>query len=79
MSTPADAVIPASFTDALSRMQQLEAMVGQLSNPSVLTSAASGAGGGRAVVGHRRSSRRWPPPGRSPDRPGRRTRARTPA
>ena len=32
MSTPADAVIPASFTDALSRMQQLEAMVGQLSN-----------------------------------------------
>ena len=33
MSTPADAVIPASFTDALSRMQQLEAMVGQLATP----------------------------------------------
>ncbi len=43
MSTPADAVIPSSFTDALSRMQQLEAMVSQLSNPSVLTPAASGA------------------------------------
>jgi hypothetical protein len=43
MSTPADAVIPASFTDALSRMQQLESMVSQLSNPSVLTPAASGA------------------------------------
>jgi hypothetical protein len=43
MSTSADAVIPSSFTDALSRMQQLEAMVSQLSNPSVLTPAASGA------------------------------------
>jgi hypothetical protein len=43
MSTPADAVIPASFTDALSRMQQLESMVSQLSNPSALTPAASGA------------------------------------
>jgi CHAP domain len=43
MSTPADAVIPASFTDALSRMQQLESMVSQLSNPAALTSAASGA------------------------------------
>jgi hypothetical protein len=43
MSTPADAVIPATFTDALSRMQQLESMVSQLSNPSALTPAASGA------------------------------------
>jgi hypothetical protein len=43
MSTPADAVIPASFTDALSRMQQLEAMVGQLSNPAALTSSPAGA------------------------------------
>ena len=34
MSTPADAVIPASFTDALSRMQQLESMLGQLATPS---------------------------------------------
>jgi hypothetical protein len=42
MSTPADAVIPASFTDALSRMQQLESMVGQLSNPAALTPPASG-------------------------------------
>ena len=41
MSTPADAVIPASFTDALSRMQQLEAMVGQLANPSAFTAAAA--------------------------------------
>ena len=39
MSTPADAVIPASFTDALSRMQQLEAMVGQLATPLTLLSA----------------------------------------
>jgi surface antigen len=39
MSTPADAVIPASFTDALSRMQQLEAMVSQLSNPVALGAA----------------------------------------
>ncbi len=43
MSTPADAVIPASFTDALSRMQQLESMVGQLATPAALTPAASGA------------------------------------
>jgi hypothetical protein len=43
MSTPADAVIPASFTDALSRMQQLESMVSQLSNPAALVAAASGA------------------------------------
>jgi hypothetical protein len=42
MSTPADAVIPASFTDALSRMQQLEAMVGQLATPSALMSAQPG-------------------------------------
>ena len=36
MSTPADAVIPASFTDALSRMQQLESMVGQLATSSTV-------------------------------------------
>jgi hypothetical protein len=39
MSTPADAVIPASFTDALSRMQQLESMLGQLATPSTLMGA----------------------------------------
>src|SRR6185312_354792 len=42
MSFSPDAVSPASFTDALSRMQQLEAMVGQISSPSLL-SAAPGA------------------------------------
>ena len=42
MSTPADAVIQASFTDALSRMQQLETMVGQLATPSALMSAQAG-------------------------------------
>jgi CHAP domain len=36
MSLSPDAVTPASFTDALSRMQQLEAMVGQISSPSGL-------------------------------------------
>ncbi len=44
MSTPADAVIPASFTDALSRMQQLESMVAQLgtaTSPATATTATS--------------------------------------
>ena len=36
MSLSPDAVTPASFTDALSRMQQLEAMVDQISSPSGL-------------------------------------------
>jgi CHAP domain len=36
MSFSPDAVSAASFTDALSRMQQLEAMVDQLSSPSLL-------------------------------------------
>ncbi len=36
MSLSPDAVTPASFTDALARMQQLEAMVGQVSSPSGL-------------------------------------------
>ena len=36
MSFSPDAVAPASFTDALSRMQQLEAMVDQISSPSGL-------------------------------------------
>jgi hypothetical protein len=36
MSLTPDAVTPASFSDALSRMQQLEAMVGQISSPSGL-------------------------------------------
>jgi CHAP domain len=39
MSTPADAVIPASFTDALSRMQQLESMLGQLATPPTVMGA----------------------------------------
>jgi hypothetical protein len=43
MSTPADAVIPASFTDALSRMQQLESMVGQLATPLQAQSPATAA------------------------------------
>ena len=43
MSTPADAVIPASFTDALSRMQQLEAMVGQLATPLTAQTPATAA------------------------------------
>ncbi len=43
MSTPADAVIPASFTDALSRMQQLESMVGQLATPLQAQTAATAA------------------------------------
>jgi hypothetical protein len=42
MSTPA-AVIPASFTDALSRMQQLEAMVGQLATPLTAQTPATAA------------------------------------
>ena len=42
MSTPADAVIPASFTDALSRMQQLESMVGQLATPLPAQTAGDG-------------------------------------
>jgi hypothetical protein len=42
MSTPADAVMPASFTDALSRMQQLESMVGQLATPSTFMSSQAG-------------------------------------
>ena len=36
MSFSPDAVSPASFTDALSRMQQLEAMVDQISSPPLL-------------------------------------------
>jgi hypothetical protein len=38
MSLSPDAVSPAGFTDALSRMQQLEAMVGQISSPALLGS-----------------------------------------
>jgi CHAP domain-containing protein len=34
MSTPPDAVMPAGLTDALSRMQQLESMVSQISAPA---------------------------------------------
>jgi hypothetical protein len=45
MSTPADAVIPASFTDALSRMQQLESMVSQLSSPGALSATPTSATG----------------------------------
>jgi hypothetical protein len=45
MSTPADALIPASFTDALSRMQQLEAMVSQISSPSTFAATATSATG----------------------------------
>ena len=41
MTFSPDAVSPASFTDALSRMQQLEAMVGQISSPSLLGGQAS--------------------------------------
>jgi hypothetical protein len=41
MSFSPDAVSAASFTDALSRMQQLEAMVDQLSSPSLLGSQAA--------------------------------------
>src|SRR6185437_11995663 len=41
MSFSPDAVSPASFTDALSRMQQLEAMVDQISSPSLLGAAAA--------------------------------------
>src|SRR5579871_3094286 len=44
MSTPPDAVLPASFTDALSRMQQLEAMVSQISSPQTFMSQASATG-----------------------------------
>src|SRR4051794_23498474 len=43
MSLSPDAVSAASFTDALSRMQQLEAMVDQISSPSLL-------GGGPAAA-----------------------------
>jgi hypothetical protein len=43
MSTPADAVIPATFTDALSRMQQLESMVGQLATPNSAQTPATAA------------------------------------
>jgi hypothetical protein len=39
MSTPA-ALIPAGFTDALSRMQQLESMIDQLAAPSTAAPAA---------------------------------------
>jgi len=41
MSFSPDAVSPASFTDALSRMQQLEAMVDQISSPSLLSATAA--------------------------------------
>jgi len=41
MSISPDAVSPASFTDALSRMQQLEAMVDQISSPSLLSATAA--------------------------------------
>jgi CHAP domain-containing protein len=41
MSFSPDAVSPASFTDALSRMQQLEAMVDQISSPGLLTAATA--------------------------------------
>ena len=41
MSFSPDAVSPASFTDALSRMQQLVAMVDQISSPSLLSATAA--------------------------------------
>src|SRR6185503_7408522 len=41
MSFSPDAVSPATFTDALSRMQQLEAMVDQISSPGLLTAATA--------------------------------------
>ena len=44
MSTPPDAVMPAGLTDALSRMQQLESMVGQLSSPQMFAAQAAAAG-----------------------------------
>src|SRR6185437_7234133 len=50
MSTPPDAVIPAGLTDALSRMQQLESMVSQISSPQTLMSQAT-ASGSTAVPG----------------------------
>jgi hypothetical protein len=43
MSTPADALIPAGFTDALSRMQQLESMIDQLATPPTAVPAAGSA------------------------------------
>jgi CHAP domain len=49
MSTPPDAVLPASFTDALSRMQQLEAMVSQISSPQTFMSQASATGSTAAM------------------------------
>jgi CHAP domain len=44
MSTPPDAVMPAGLTDALSRMQQLESMVSQISSPQTSTPQAATAG-----------------------------------
>jgi CHAP domain len=41
MSTPADALIPAGFTDALSRMQQLESMIDQLATPAAAAPATA--------------------------------------
>jgi hypothetical protein len=41
MSTPADALAPASFTDAISRMQQLESMIDQLVAPAATQPAAA--------------------------------------
>jgi hypothetical protein len=50
MSTPPDAVMPAGLTDALSRMQQLESMVSQISSPTSFLpqSATSGSTTGAA-------------------------------
>jgi hypothetical protein len=50
MSTPADALAPASFTDATSRMQQLESMIDQLvTPPAAQPTAASTAATGSAT------------------------------
>jgi hypothetical protein len=49
MSLSPDAVSAASFTDALSRMQQLEAMVGQISSPSLLAGQAAPAAASGSV------------------------------
>jgi hypothetical protein len=49
MSTPPDAVMPAGLTDALSRMQQLESMVSQISAPASLLPQPATAGSAGAA------------------------------